>query len=197
MSWLSHFKTHRCRWNLVFFLCLICGCMCSQLRRVQLFAIPWTVACQALLSEGFFRQEYWRGLSFPPPGAFLNPGTEPMSSVSSALAGGSFTTEPPGKPSYVLYSMVISARGWPGWKDGADPRKVTLSVCIAEMVSMYVIHHPQHSMPTRYGLVLLWPSPTCPEQNYLATSISIQVDSFHWKCFCTLCNSHMLNAPFQ
>ena len=28
-------------------------------------AIPWTIACQAPLSLGFSRQEYWRGLLFP------------------------------------------------------------------------------------------------------------------------------------
>ena len=32
------------------------------------FATPWTVACQAPLSVGFSRQEYWSGLPFPPPG---------------------------------------------------------------------------------------------------------------------------------
>ena len=31
-------------------------------------AIPWTVACQAPLSMGFFRQKYWSGLPFPSPG---------------------------------------------------------------------------------------------------------------------------------
>ena len=30
-------------------------------------AIPWTVACQAPLSMGFSRQEYWGGLPFPSP----------------------------------------------------------------------------------------------------------------------------------
>ena len=34
-------------------------CMLSH---VQLFAIPWTVAHQALLSMEFSRQEYWNGL---------------------------------------------------------------------------------------------------------------------------------------
>ena len=29
--------------------------------------IPWTVACQAPLSMGFSKQEYWSGLPFPPP----------------------------------------------------------------------------------------------------------------------------------
>ena len=34
---------------------------------IQLFATLWTVACQAPLSVGFFRQEYWSGLPDPPP----------------------------------------------------------------------------------------------------------------------------------
>ena len=35
------------------------------------------VAHQALLSMEFFRQEYWSGLSFPPPGDLPNRGIEP------------------------------------------------------------------------------------------------------------------------
>ena len=38
-----------------------------------------TVACQAPLSEGFSRQEYWSGLPFPPPGGLPDPGIEPAS----------------------------------------------------------------------------------------------------------------------
>ena len=30
-------------------------------------ATPWTIACQAPLSMGFSRQEYWSGLPFPSP----------------------------------------------------------------------------------------------------------------------------------
>ena len=44
---------------------------------------------------GFLRQENWSGLPFPSPGGLPNPGIEP---ASPALAGGFFTTEPPGKP---------------------------------------------------------------------------------------------------
>ena len=62
------------------------------------FATPWTVACQTPLSMGFSRQEYWSGLSFPPSGDLPNPGIEPVSSMSLALAGRFFTTELPGKP---------------------------------------------------------------------------------------------------
>jgi len=56
---------------------------------------PGTVAHQAPLSMGFPRQEYWSGLSFPSPGDLPHTGIEP---ASPALAGGFFTTEPPGKP---------------------------------------------------------------------------------------------------
>ena len=62
------------------------------LSRVQLFVAPWTVARQAPLSMGFSRQEYWSGLPFPPAGDLPNPGTEPISLASPALAGGFLTT---------------------------------------------------------------------------------------------------------
>ena len=57
-------------------------------------ATPWTVACQAPLSMGFSRQEYWSGLPFPSPGDLPDLGIEPG---FPPLAGGFFTTEPPGK----------------------------------------------------------------------------------------------------
>ena len=55
---------------------------------------PCTVARQAPLSVGFPRQEYWSGLPYPSPGDFPYTGIKP---TSPALAGGFFTTEPPGK----------------------------------------------------------------------------------------------------
>ena len=56
------------------------------------------IACQAPLSMEFSKQEYWGGLPFPTPGDLPDPGIEPMSFASPALAGGFFTTLPPGKP---------------------------------------------------------------------------------------------------
>ena len=47
---------------------------------------------------GFPKQKYWSGLPFPTPGDRPDPGIEPVSLVSPALAGGFFTTVPPGKP---------------------------------------------------------------------------------------------------
>ena len=62
------------------------------------FANPWTVANQAPLSVGFPSQEFRSGLPFPPPGHLPNSGIKPTSLASPALAGGFFTTKPPGKP---------------------------------------------------------------------------------------------------
>ena len=53
---------------------------------------------QAPLSMEFFRQEYWNGLPFPPPGNLPDTRLKP---TSPALAGGFFTTEPPGKPDHL------------------------------------------------------------------------------------------------
>ena len=49
------------------------------------------------LSMEFSRQEYWSGLPFPSPGDLPNPGIEPTSLASPALAGRFFTFAPPGK----------------------------------------------------------------------------------------------------
>ena len=59
----------------------------------------WTVACQAPLSMGFYRPEYWSGLQCPPPGDLPDPGIEPVSLMSPALAGEWSSTLPSGKPS--------------------------------------------------------------------------------------------------
>ena len=64
----------------------------KSLSPVQLFATLWTVACQAPLSMGFSRQEYWSGLPCPPPGDLPDLGTEQTSLKSPALAGGFFIT---------------------------------------------------------------------------------------------------------
>ena len=57
-----------------------------------------TVACQALLSMEFSRQEYRSGLPFPPLADLPDPRIEFLSLEYPALAGRFFTTGPPGKP---------------------------------------------------------------------------------------------------
>ena len=61
----------------------------------QTLASPWAVACQAPLSVGFSRQEYWSGLPFPSPGDLPNLGIEPS---SPALQADSLPIELQGKP---------------------------------------------------------------------------------------------------
>ena len=59
---------------------------------------PWPIAHQGPLTIKFSRQEHYSGSPCPPPGDLPDPGIEPASPVSPALAGGFFTPEPPGKP---------------------------------------------------------------------------------------------------
>ena len=77
------------------------------LSHVQLFATPWTVAHQALLSMGFSRQEYWSGMLFPTPGDLSNPGIEPSSPTMAGTVSNLIASK--NKPTVYL--------GWPKeWK---------------------------------------------------------------------------------
>ena len=79
-------------------------CTLKSFSHVQLCVTPWTVACQAPLSKGFPRQEYWSGLPFPSPGDLPDPG---LKSMSLALAGTFSTTEPPGKLQYFSWPGIL------------------------------------------------------------------------------------------
>ena len=70
------------------------------------YATPWTVACQAPLSMGFPRQEYWSVLPFPSPRDLPDPWLKPTPLVAPAWAGRFFTTEPPGLPLKMGYILV-------------------------------------------------------------------------------------------
>ena len=68
------------------------------LSHVRLFATLWTIAHKAPLSMGFFRQEYYSALPFPPPGGLPHPGIKPASPLSFALQADSLRDEPLRKP---------------------------------------------------------------------------------------------------
>ena len=53
---------------------LLCVLSCAPV-----FPTPWTVGCQAPLSMGFSRQEYWSGVPLPSLEAPPDPGIEPGS----------------------------------------------------------------------------------------------------------------------
>ena len=65
-------------------------CVLSHFSHVWLFATLWTVAHQTPLSMGFSRQEYWSGLPCLRPEDLSDPGVEPTSLMSPALASGLF-----------------------------------------------------------------------------------------------------------
>ena len=71
---------------------MVLACMLSHFSSVRLSVTPQTIANQTPLSMGFSTPEYWTGLPFPSPGDLPNPGIEPRSLMSSALAGGFFNT---------------------------------------------------------------------------------------------------------
>ena len=75
----------------------VCVCVCVLVTQSCLTICQslWTVACQAPLSMGFSRQEYWSGLPCSSSGYLSDPGIEPG---PPALQANSLPSKPPGKP---------------------------------------------------------------------------------------------------
>ena len=96
-------------------------CVCVGIQCIQLFATLWTVAHQAPLSMGFFRQEYRSELPFPPPGDLSNPGIKTVFYVS-CITSDCLPAEPSGKPCTqlqniycysVIYLLLLIASSFP------------------------------------------------------------------------------------
>ena len=87
------------------------GSMCvpSCFSHVQLFENLWMVAQLASLSMGLSRQEYYSGLPCLSLGDLSNSGIKSTSSVSPALAGRFFTTEPLGHYTNI-HTYILAAR---------------------------------------------------------------------------------------
>ena len=102
----------------------------------------WTAVPQVLLSMGFSRQDYWNGLPFPSPGDLPNPGIEPLSPVSPALAGRFFTFVSPGKPC----KRAVSVKG----------RMEIRSILGAEWMELWAdsVSHHFSSIPSPVGTEL-------------------------------------------
>ena len=64
--------------------------LCLSLRAPMDYSLP--EACQAPVSMEFSRQDFWSQLLYAPPGDLPDPGIEPASLLSPALAGGFFPT---------------------------------------------------------------------------------------------------------
>ena len=85
----------------------VCFIVVQLLSLVLLFSSPWTVACQALLSMRFSRQEYWSGLPCPSPGDLLSLGIKPW---SPTLEADSLQSEPPGNS--WLFLSIMEGNKW-------------------------------------------------------------------------------------
>ena len=97
--YLLHFSLLDCDSALTLILSL--GFFCSVSRSYRLFVTLWIAARQAPLSVGFHRQEYWVPISSP--GDLPNPGIEPASPASPALAGRFFPLHHLGSP-WILFT---------------------------------------------------------------------------------------------
>ena len=105
-------RKERVRWmQRVAWKYIYCGCCCWVSSVVSDSLWPYTLWPARLLCPwGFSRQEYWSELKCPTPGDLPNPGTEPTSLTSSALAGRFFTTRAPGKPQHQFSSVQSLSR---------------------------------------------------------------------------------------
>ena len=135
---------------------------------VQLCVIPWTVFCQALLSMGFPRQEYWSGLPSPPQGIFLTQG--------SALADGFFTTEPPGKPSSSLSSRIKT-------QNCSKPKLLKPEWAALFAVLVYQILHHQYQLQLLQTCFLL---SDCRHKVFIDTRRESKSSLFNFLCWTTL-----------
>ena len=86
MAWCDRMRRKQSPFNLS-------GCGGGLVAKLSLtLSTTCAAACQAPLSMGFSKQEYWSELPFPTPGDLPNPGIEPTSLASLALASEFFTT---------------------------------------------------------------------------------------------------------
>ena len=103
---------------------------CMHAKSLQSSPILWTYVlwpCQASLSTGFFRQEYWTGLLCPPPRDLPNPEIEAEFLMSPALADGFFTISTTWEahiwPYLALNTPVLLPGKYHGWRSlvGCSP----------------------------------------------------------------------------
>ena len=103
---MAHLSQHLAPNAVAPFLICVCVCVCVCVRACAHLLSHWVIAdslrphrlypTRLLCPLGFSRQEYWSLLPFASPGDLLDPGIEPTSLMSPALAGRFFTTTPPG-----------------------------------------------------------------------------------------------------
>ena len=98
----------------------VCACKRSHFSRVWFFVTQWNVACQAPLSMGFYRQEYWSELPFSSLGDLPDSRIKPAFPVPPVLQMSSLLLSHWGKPAYMyIFSLKkevnLQQHGWM-WK---------------------------------------------------------------------------------
>ena len=126
-------------YTLLYLVLSVCACMHAQSLQ------SWPTLCNPLdhslpgsSVHELSRQEYWSGLPCPPPEDLHNPGIEPVSCISY-IAGGFFTTEPPGKPNWPHI---------PPPKEGKSNPKIFLTASYARNDGCFPMCYPISSIPT-------------------------------------------------
>ena len=107
------------------------------------------------LSMGFFWQEYWSGLPFPPQGDLPNPGIEPTSPLCLALAGRFFTTEPPREPKRERHKQLKN-NNWRLQYSTSNVNRITkLKVHKKRFEQQYKLTRPnRHLLHTTYNNIM-------------------------------------------
>ena len=117
---------------------LACVCVGSVTKQCLTLCNPVDHSPSGSSVHGILQARILGGLPFPSPGDLPNPGTEPRSPGSPTLAGGVFTTEPPGK----LHTWPwCEAKGWRCLGDA--------SAC-----PWYALFYPLERNPLSSGLVV-------------------------------------------
>jgi len=149
ISILCHFRPLLPYWFSVWKICPLMLCMLSCFNHVQLFVSLWTVACQAPVSMGFSRKEYWSWLPCPSPEDLPDPEIKPVSYIS-CIAGRFFTAR---ATSGMLKSLTITV-----WLSVSPFMSVSIYIfkcsCIGACMLMSIISFSYISLLFLYCLFL-------------------------------------------
>ena len=151
-------------------------CMLAALQSCPSLCSLWTVVRQAPLSMWFSRQEYWRGLSCPPPG-------DPPDSGIMSLAGRIFMTRAPWEAPWPPCSSSTMPGTCPSpWLCTGASFSLEFSLSRSVYCASPLCHCSNTTFSRRASLAAMFISLHCRE-------IVIDMEHFHegWKEVMMLC----------
>ena len=105
------------------------ACIVSHFIHPWLFVTLWAIAHQAPLFMGFSRQEYWRGLPWPPAGDLPNPGIEPESPAASPLQVDSLLLSHRGSPYMHVHHAKCQTEWITSWDQDCQEKYQEPQIC--------------------------------------------------------------------